>query len=314
MSFDDRPIVMPSSQTDQIKALLLLNSTCLLWAGNILFGRLLRDFIGPMFIVAVRSLVGALVFGFIIWFFGRRDLLRRVSNWPVIVLMGLCGVILFQVLFYYGLRYTTMLNASIINSFIPIATALLAKLFFGNSLSAKQWLAALLTIVGIGWIMSAGNINTLLQLRFNLGDCLVLGSVFSWALYSIMGKQMMGEGQLSAMEVTALGMFIAALPILPLAFWEARTLTPEVNQFVVFALVFICIGPTILCLFWWNRGVQMIGPAHASIYMNLIPVYVVILSYFFVGESFGWHHLGGGILVVGASLYLGISAIREGQT
>ena len=305
---------LSNQKSVHIKAIILLNATCLLWAGNILFGRLLREFIGPMFIVAVRSLVGALVFGLIIWFFGRRDVLRRVSNWPVIVLMGLCGVIFFQVLFYYGLRYTTMLNASIINSFIPIATALLAMLFFGSSLQRHQWLAALVTIIGIGWIMSAGDINTLLQLRFNLGDCLILGSVFSWALYGVLGKRMMGEGDLSAMEFTALGMFVAAIPILPMAFWEARVIPPEINQFVIFALIFICIGPTILCMFWWNRGVQLIGPAHAAIYMNLIPVYVVILSYFFVGEAFGWHHLGGGTLVVGASLYLGVSAIRGGQT
>ena len=302
-----------TEQSAHIKALILLNTTCLLWAGNILFGRLLSEFVGPLFIVAVRCAVGSLIFVVVIWLFGRRDLLRRVSNWPTIILMGLCGVILFQVLFYYGLRYTSMLNASIINSFIPIATALLAMLFFGTSLKRNQWIAALVTIVGIAWIMSEGDFAALLQFRFNIGDWLVLGAVFAWALYGVIGKGLMQEGELSAMEFTALGLFVSLLPILPLALWEARVIPIEINSFVILALTFICIGPTVLCLFWWNRGVQLIGPAHAAIYMNLIPIYVVILSYFFAGETIEWYHLGGGTLVVGASFYLGVSSIRAGN-
>lgn len=304
---------MAANKADHIKALILLNTTCLLWAANILFGRLLRDFIGPLFIVSVRTVAGTLVFGVVVWLFGRRDLFRRIPSWPLVIVMALCGVILFQMLFYYGLRYTTMLNAGIINSFIPIATALLSMLFFGASLSRDQWLAALATIIGIGWIMSGGDLNALIKFRFNIGDWLILGAVFSWAMYGILGKRLMGAGELTAMEFSALGLFIAVLPVIPFAMWEATIIPPQINQFVLFALAFVCIGPTILCMFWWNRGVQLIGPAHAAIYMNTIPVYVVILSYIFVGEPVGWHHLGGGVLVVGASLYVGLSSIRAGQ-
>jgi len=294
-----------------IKAMILLNATCLLWAGNLLFGRMLRESVGPLFIVAVRTLVGSLVFAAVIWFFGRRDLYKRISDWPAVLGMGLCGVILFQVLFYYGLRYTTVFNASIINSFIPMATALLALIFFGERLRWNQWLAVLVTMIGIGWIMGKGSIDALLALRFNIGDWLILGAVFSWAIYGMLGKRLMG--QLTAMEVTALGMFVALLPVLPLAVWESAVITPHIDSFVVLALAFICIGPTILCLFWWNRGVQLIGPAHASIYMNLIPIYAGVMSYFFLGEPLGQYHLVGGAMVVGASFYVGLSAIRRGQ-
>lgn len=301
---------MAADRAAHIKAVVLLNATCLLWAGNIIFGRMLREFIGPLFIVAVRTLVGSLVFAAVIWFFGRRDLLRRIVDWPAVLAMGICGVVLFQVLFYYGLRYTTVFNASIINSFIPMATALLALVFYGERLKWNQWLAVLVTIIGIGWIMGKGSLDSLLSLQFNIGDWLVLGAVFSWAFYGVLGKRLMGH--LTAMEVTALGMFVALLPILPLAAWETTAIEPHINGFVLGALTFICIGPTILCLFWWNRGVQLIGPAHAAIYMNLIPVYAGALSYFFLGEPLGQHHLVGGALVVGASFYVGLSAIRRG--
>ena len=302
---------MTTDKAAQLKAFVLLNATCFLWAGNILFGRMLREFIGPLFIVAVRSVVGSLAFALVIWFFGRRDLFSRVSSWPTVIAMSICGVVLFQILFYYGLRYTTVLNASLINSFIPLATALLAVAFLRERLSWQQWLATGLTIIGILWIMGGGDIMSLLKFQLNIGDVLILAAVFSWAVYGILGKRLMNE--LTAMEVTALGLFIAVLPVLPMSAWEATTIAPQINQFVLFALVFICIGPTILCLFWWNRGVQLIGPAHAAIYMNLVPVYAALLSYVFVGESLGWHHLGGGVLVIGASLFVGFSTIRAGQ-
>jgi drug/metabolite transporter (DMT)-like permease len=295
-----------------LKAMALLNVTCFLWACNILFGRMLSEFIGPLFIVAVRTLIGAVVFGLVIWLFGRRDLLRRITDWPTVVLMGLCGVVLFQILFYYGLRHTSILNAGIINSFIPLATALMAVVFLGEKLGRDQWLAVTLTIVGIAWIMSRGDIAVIWQFRFNVGDWLILGAVISWAFYGILGKRLMQQ-QITAMEVTALGLFVALMPVLPLALWEAQIIPPHLNQFVIFALAFISIGPAILCMFWWNRGVQLIGPAHAAIYMNLVPLYAALLSYVFVGEPLGWHHLGGGIMVIGASFYVGLRSIRAGQ-
>jgi drug/metabolite transporter (DMT)-like permease len=302
---------MTASKTEQIKAMVLLNTACILWACNILFGRMLREFIGPLFIIAVRSVVGALVFALVVWFFGRRDLLRRVADWPTVILMGLCGVVLFQIMFYYALRYTSVLNVGLLNGFIPLATALLAMVFLRERMMWQQWLALLTTIAGIIWIMSGGEVSNLLQLTLNTGDILMLGAVFSWAIYGILGKRLMNK--LTVMEVTALGLFVAVLPVLPMASWEATIIPPELNLFVIFALVFICIGPTILCLFWWNMGVKLIGPAHAAIYMNLVPVYAALLSYFFLGETLGWHHLGGGILVLGASLFVGLVTIRTGQ-
>lgn len=302
---------MTANQAVHLKALVLLNATCFLWACNILFGRMLREFIGPLFIIAVRSIVGALAFGLVVWFFGRRDLLRRVTNWPTVILMGLCGVMLFQILFYYALRHTSVLNVGLINGFIPLATALLALIFLRERLKWQQWLALAITIGGIIWIMSAGNAANLLQLTFNTGDVLMLGAVFSWAMYSILSKRLMNN--LTVMEVTALGLFVAVLPVLPMASWEATVIVPEINQFVVLALAFICIGPTILCMYWWNLGIKLIGPAHAAIYMNLVPVYAALLAYLLLGEPLGWYHLGGGIMVIGASLFLGVSTIRAGH-
>ncbi len=292
--------------------MLLLNAACFMWAGNILFGRILRDFVGPLFIVAVRSVIGALVFAGVVWFFGRRDLWRRVTDWPAVIMMGICGVILFQVLFYYGLRYTSVLNVGLLNGFIPMATALLAAAVLGEKLGRALWLAIVVTIAGITWIVSGGNVIALVHLEFNRGDLLVLGAVFTWAVYGILGKRLMN--QLTAMEVTALGLFVAVLPVLPMAAWEATYITPEINTFVLFALAFVCIGPSILCMYWWNQGVQLIGPARSAIYMNLIPVYAALMAYLILGEPLGWHHLGGGLMVLGASLYIGLATIQATNT
>ena len=295
-------------KNDYLKAALLLNLAGLFWAGNLIAGSVLRDYVGPGFIVASRAVAGSVIFILVIQFGGRRDILRGIKSWRLLVLMSLSGVLGFQLFLYLGLRYTTVINAGLINALTPLATALLSAILLREHLQRSQWLAAAITVLGVGWILSAGDLSLLLALDLNIGDLLMLLAVLSWSIYGIAGRRVMLT--MSALETTAIGLFLSVIPALLLATAEGfYFIKPEVNGMVVAILAFVCIGPTVLSLFWWNRGVQLIGPSQAALYLNVIPVYAIVLAVVLLDATLSRSDIIGACLVLVGSLYGGLAAV-----
>ncbi len=296
-------------KNDYLKAVLFLNLAGLFWAGNLIAGSVLRDYVGPGFIVASRAVAGSMIFILVIRFGGRRDILSGVKSWPLLALMSLTGVLGFQILLYLGLRYTTPINAGLMNALTPLATALLSAIFLREQLQRSQWLAAAITVVGVGWILSGGHLSVLLALDLNIGDILILLAVLSWSIYGMAGRRVMLT--MSALETTAIGLFLSVIPALSLATVEGFSfIKPQINALVIAVLAFVCIGPTVLSLFWWNRGVQLIGPSQASLYLNVIPVYAIVLAVLLLDATLNSSDIIGASLVLGGSLYGGFSAVR----
>lgn len=295
-------------KNDYLKAALLLNLAGLFWAGNLIAGSVLRDYVGPGFIVASRAVAGSVIFILVIQFGGRRDILRGIKSWRLLALMSLSGVLGFQLFLYLGLRYTTVINAGLINALTPLATAMLSAILLREHLQRSQWLAAAITVLGVGWILSAGDLSLLLALDLNIGDLLMLLAVLSWSIYGVAGRRVMLT--MSALETTAIGLFLSVIPALLLATAEGfYFIKPEVNGMVVAILAFVCIGPTVLSLFWWNRGVQLIGPSQAALYLNVIPVYAIVLAVVLLDATLSRSDIIGACLVLVGSLYGGLAAV-----
>ncbi len=294
-------------KNDYLKAVLLLNLAGLFWAGNLIAGSLLRDYVGPGFIVASRAVAGSVIFILVIQLGGRRDILRGIKSWRLLILMSLSGVLGFQLFLYLGLRYTTAINAGLINALTPLATALLSAVFLREQLQRSQWLAAAITVVGVGWILSGGQLSVLLALDLNVGDLLMLLAVLSWSIYGMAGRRVMLT--MSALETTAIGLFLSVIPALSVATVEGFFfIKPQINALVIAILAFVCIGPTVLSLFWWNRGVQLIGPSQSALYLNVIPVYAIFLAVFLLDATLSRSDIVGACLVLAGSLYGGVFA------
>jgi drug/metabolite transporter (DMT)-like permease len=56
------------------------------------------------------------------------------------------------------------------------------------------------------------------------------------------------------------------------------------------------------------RGVDLIGPGRAGIFMNLVPVFTAILAVALLGEPFAMYHLVALVLVISGILLAQLSA------
>ncbi|MDX2424971.1 MAG: DMT family transporter [Cycloclasticus sp.] len=268
-------------KSDTVKAIFLLNTAGLLWGGNMILGHYLKDYLGPWSIISTRLVIGGSIFILLLMHSGELKKIRHITNWWVMIALAITGVIGFQSFLYFGLRLTTSTNAGLINSLAPLLMALVAGIYFKEKLSYQHWIAALVTVFGLAFILSEGRLSNLLLLEFNWGDIYILAAVFSWVVYSIIGKQAMRT--LSPLLMTALGVLLSLVIVLPLGVIEATYYQPPIITTTTFlAMLFISTGPTVLSLLFWNKGMHLIGPARASLFLNTVPVYIIIINAVFL--------------------------------
>jgi drug/metabolite transporter (DMT)-like permease len=210
--------------------------------------------------------------------------------------MAATGVVGFQVLQYSGLRFTTALNAGLVNAMGPLLTLSLSRLLAQEALRRWQVLGAVVSLVGVVGVLSGGSWQTLRLLRFNPGDLLVLVAVSLWALYSIIGRWVLGRH--SNVQVTAISTLAAFPLLLGPAMVECFATPPQVQGELVVAVLYIGLGPSFLAFLAWNHGVQKLGPAGAMAYYNTLPVYAGLLGAVALGEWPGIAQLVGGSLVL----------------
>ena len=94
---------------------------------------------------------------------------------------------------YQGLRLTTATNAALLNAASPIAIALLAAMFLKEKMSSKMLLGILISTVGVVVIVSRGSWQVIVQNEYNLGDLIIIATLFAWGTYTIYGRHLMQQ-------------------------------------------------------------------------------------------------------------------------
>jgi drug/metabolite transporter (DMT)-like permease len=279
---------------------LFVNAATLFWAGNIVLGRGLHNAVGPFTLAGVRAAIASVLFALLLARRGgrRSDLTPREK--ALVAAMGLTGVAGFQVLQYAGLRYTTAVNAGLVNAGGPLITMILARWILRQSLRRQQVVGAVLSLGGVGAIISGGSWARLAALRFNPGDLLVLAAVVLWALYSITGRVLLTRH--STVRVTALSTIVGAAMLAVPTAWEWSLTPPQWSPGVVAGLLYIGAGPSFLAFMAWNEGVKRLGPNGAMAFYNTLPLYAAMVALPALGEIPGMIQWVGGVLVVGGCL------------
>jgi len=284
----------------RVWGVVLVNMATIAWATNAVLGRWLRADIGPVTLTTLRFTVATVFFGILLR--GRPAEERRFGKdkWWILA-MGLAGVVGFSPLLYLGLRHSTAVNCSLIQGFSPLITALIAGLIIQESVTRRQLAGAVLGLIGIAGLISGGSLTFLLRLQFNPGDLTLLAAAVVWAFYSVFGRRVMRNR--SPVSATALSNFLG-LPLLAVAtYFELKHIPLNLRPETIAAIIHICIVPTIIGYWAWNRSVRVLGAGGAMVFYNTLPLYGVILGSTLLNEPFGAAHLFSGGLILGGGLW-----------
>ncbi len=223
------------------------------------------------------------------------QLIRR--HLPVLAAFGALGAGGFTLLGYWGVSYTTAVNATLLNSSLPLFVVPLSWLLLGLTVSGRQIVGLALSLAGVVAIVSAGSLQTLAQLALNPGDFLILGAALLWAIYTVTLKWRPSLRALSFLFTT---LAAAAAFSLPFYLWEMGTgKTMTVTPTSIAVIGYLAVFPSVVAYICWNEAVAAVGPNVAGFFNPVIPVFGILFAVIFLGEPLRAYHLAGFALVLG---------------
>lgn len=277
---------------------LLVSLTMLFWAGNITLGRALHTEVPPFGISFWRwSTAALLLLPFSLPYLRPRwGYVRR--RWKSLALLAVLLIGSGNTVLYVAVNHTTAINASIVNSAQPLITVMLAWLVLRDRVSKVQAIGVALSFLGVLAIVTRGELGVLLGLRFNPGDVMMVGAVFSWAFYAVLLKRWNHE--LHPIAFLQMILTFGALSVLPFYLWEtAFDRSMHFDLTTVAFVLYAAVLASIVAVACWNVGVAAIGPNRAGVFVYLIPVFTTVFAVAFLDEAVRPYHAAGFALILG---------------
>ena len=270
------------------RPLLLLALTTLFWSGSSIAGRLAIGEVSPLAVVFLRwILVSALMLSL----YGRQTrsewpLLRQ--HLPIIFLISLCGLTAFNSLFYIAAHSTSAVNLGIIQGATPMFVLLGVFIILRTPVRPLQIIGVLVTMTGVACIASQGDLTRLRQLAINSGDALMILACILYALYAILLRNRPAVSGLVFLTALSVVAAISSVPLILLEILQDSLQMPTAKGWLIVA--YIAIFPSCLAQIFFIRGVELIGPGRAGVFINLVPIFSSLLAVGLLGEPFYIYH------------------------
>jgi drug/metabolite transporter (DMT)-like permease len=276
---------------------LLLGLTALLWGGNAVAGRLAVGEISPMALTCLRWVI---VVAILVPSMGSQVLSESPAlapRWRLILFMGALGFTGFNALFYAAAHHTSAVNLTIFQGSIPVLVLLGTVLLFKASIRLLQVLGMAVTMGGVVVVAAKGDLEVLRALALNIGDVWMLLACVFYAGYTLGLRNrplVSGFVFFTAMAVVA---FVTSVPLLVYEVASGAVQWPTAKGWLV--LLYVGLMPSLVSQIFFMRGVELIGPARAGLFVNLVPVFGSLLAVVLLGEPFAVYHALGLALVLG---------------
>ena len=280
----------------------LLTATAL-WAGNAIAGRVLVGSISPITLSAVRWGLAALLLLPLGW----RVFMPGSALWQNkkrFLLLGLFGVGSYNVLLYLALQTSTAINVTLIGASMPIWMLFIGAVFYQVKPSILQMIGAVVSLLGVGIVLTRGDLSALLSMQMVVGDLLIMLATILWAFYS----WMLSRPGTSTERQWPWAEFLMAqvtVGLLWTGFFDGFEIAAghaflDLNWWTASLIVFVAIGPSLIAYRCWGLGVNGAGPTVAAFFANFIPLFTALLSAAMLGEPPQlFHGLAFGLIVAG---------------
>jgi drug/metabolite transporter (DMT)-like permease len=278
-------------------AYLLLSLSALFWSGNFVLSRAVNTLIPPVGLNFWRWAVALTLLAPV-------ALPKMRQQWPLvrksrgfIILSGLLGVTLFNLLIYSAMHTTTAINAVLINSVVPVFIIALSRLFYGVRMTSRQWFGIALSLTGVVVIVLRGEAAAAAALALHRGDVQVLVAALAWAIYSVRLRHYPDglDPFVFLFAITLCGLVMLA----PLYAWEmAQGEMVRPTPATLASIAYVGVFASVAAFVAWNAGIRRVGAQIGGQFIHLMPVFSTLLAMLFLGERLHLFHLAGIALIV----------------
>ncbi len=246
------------------------------------------------------SIGGIILFAICLVKYRKQLFVLELRDFVQVILLSLFSVVGMSVLLFWGQRFTTAINSSMIMSSSPVLIMLLG-LFIGEKINRFQLIGLVISTTGcmivIG-VISLGGWNYSLQ-SFR-GDLLVFGSELCWAIGAILAKGIMKKHH--DMAITAWSMLFAALLLSMIDLLRGNLGSFPSDTSARWLILYLGIFPTAIGFYAWNAALARISLNIVSVMQYLTPMLVLIMAWIILGEHLNGLKIVGALLVIGGVL------------
>lgn len=283
---------------------LLLALCMLFWAGNAVASRIAVGEISPMMLTQLRwVLVIAVLLP--LNFAALRDGWDEIRpRLPMLIVTAGLGFTGFNALYYIAAHHTSAVNLGILQGSIPVLVLLGSYFVYGVRTTLLQVLGVIVTLAGVVVIATQGDIAAALAQGMNFGDLAMLLACALYAIYTVALRDRPKLPGVPFFTLLAIVATVTSMPLVAIEYWNGALVWPTHKGWLI--TLYVAVFPSCLAQIFFLRGVELIGPGRAGVYINLVPVFSALLGVLLINEPFGIYHAAALALVL-----LGISLAQR---
>jgi drug/metabolite transporter (DMT)-like permease len=194
-----------------------------------------------------------------------------------------------------GLQYTTAANTGWIIGTAPVFMAILGFTFYKEKITLLQFAGILVALAGLLLLIGKGDITNI-GLIENKGDLLVLGSAFTWGVYSMVNKKI-SLSYSPLMTILYLFLMMAVI-IIPFNL-NSETINSVINlstiswMWILFLGIF-CSG---IAYVIWAQALRDMESAKVGAFLYFEPLVTVIAAWIYLNEEITLLMIFSGLLI-----------------
>jgi len=268
----------------------------LFWAGNTVLARVVHSTIPPITTNFWRWVVALVILLPLTWPEIRKHRLAIRREWFYLTTQAALAISIFNTLLYLAAQTTSTLNINLVNAMGPVVTFLFSWWLLKSPPRRNQVLGLMIAMMGLSVVLFAGDPQRLLAFEFNRGDLWMSLGTIGWALYTVRLKQ--SPLTMPPLALLAVLVMIGTLLLVPFYLWELATVggfEASVEQMGI--LVYMGVFASVLAFYFWNKGIELLGPNVTILFLYLLPVFAGLQALVFLGEPIRGYHVVGELMI-----------------
>ena len=266
------------------------------WGGTFIAGRVIATQMGPFSASFLRFALASTLLSITLRNREGRISLPSKKLFLPLVLLGLTGIFVYNVLFFKSLKLIPAGRAAVIVATNPIFIALFSAIFLGDKMNLFAGMGIVTSVSGALLVITRGKLSELIGSGIGWGEVFVFGCVASWVVFSLVGKSVMKS--LTPLHSITYASIVGTVALLFPALQEGLLLQVTMTKSAVWlSISYLSVFGTVLGFLWYYEGISELGPARAALFINFVPVSAVFLAYIILDEPVGFSLLLGTALV-----------------
>lgn len=249
----------------------------------------------PYSLLVVRFGIGAL-FLLLLLLLQRKRLLVSFKYVPHLMILGILGVFVHQILQATALLSINASSAGWLISFSPIFTVILSILFLHEKLSIMKAVGMVLAITGV-LIVTTTRIGQSFQFSINIGFLLMMLSTLNWAVYSVLLRSLKipYPPLLTTFYMSLIGLILTTPFIIRNKGWESLSL---LNYSEWVHLLFLGVFVSGIAYWYWGRALEVLEASKVSMFLYMEPIATLVAAVLLLDEKVFLISVAGGIIII----------------